>query len=258
MWKMIRASYLRVYLPEQEAGAWDPHVDVAATRMLTVGEIGVWRESLRNDAYVAEWAGHRWVCPRYPRLRMLEGLLAFRNAYPGVAGTALAPERVVRSAAAELEGLYRLRPQARSHILTSSWHVPLRWFAAFDPGDREFVTRRGGSNTVRYRTALADAIARLEDAAEVLDDAGFDDSIVEPVQDLREWLSEFPADAMLELDYGSVASSFSDGELALDETAAEIAASLEALRDGDFELASEHYAAAASRWASAQALTFSN
>ncbi len=258
MGRVIRAAYLRVYLPEREAGRFDPHVDAGHGGALVMGEFGVWRESLRNDAYVAEWSGHRWVCPRYPRLRMLEGLVAFRNAYPGVAGSALAPERVVRSAAAELERLYRVRPDARSHILTSSWHVPLRWFAAFDPVEREFVTRRDGTHTVRYRTTLGSALERLEDAADVLEEAGFDDAIVEPVHDLHEWLAEFPADAMVELDYGTVAESFSDGELALDETAADIAASLEALREGDFDLAGEHYAAAASRWAAAQALTFSN
>ncbi len=258
MCRVIRAAYLRVYLPEREAGRFDPHVDSGPGRQLVMGEFGVWRESLRNDAYVAEWSGHRWVCPRYPRLRMLEGLVAFRNAYPGAAGTALAPERVVRSAATELERLYRMRPGARSHILTSSWHVPLRWFAAFDADEREFVSRRDGTHTVRYRTELALALRRLEDAAEVLEEAGFDEAIVEPVQDLQEWLAEFPPAAMVELDYGSVAESFSDGELALDESAADIAASLEALRAGDFDLAGEHYASAASRWAAAQALTFSN
>ncbi len=255
---MIRAAYLRVYLPERDAGTWDPHVDIGSDGRLTMGEIGVWRESLRNDAFVAEWDGRRWVCPRYPRLRMLEGLVAFRNAYPGIAGTALAPERTVRTAAEELERLYRSRPSARSYILTSSWHVPLRWFAAFEPAEREFVERRDGSRTVRYRTGLAAAINRLDDAADVLDEAGFDEAIVEPVNDLRAWLDEFPLDAMVELDYGSVAASFSDADLALDDTAADIAASLAALRDDDFDRASEFYASAAARWSAAQALTFSN
>jgi hypothetical protein len=63
---------------------------------------------------------------------------------------------------------------------------------------------------------------------------------------------------MVELDYGSVAGLFSSGDLAIDESAAEVWASLEALERGDFEDATEHYSMAASRWAAAQAVTYSN
>ncbi len=254
---MIRTAYLRVYESARRTGRWDRHVDRNRRRVLVVGEIGVWQESLREDAFVASWQERDWVCPRTPRLRMLEGLLAFRNAYPGTVGSRLAPERLVDRAAAELEALYRDRPEAKSHILTSSWHVPLRWFAAFLPEERELIVEDGGA-TIRYRTRLDHAKVRLEEAADVLADAGFEDSIVEPVQDLWTWLDQFPDDSMVELDYGTVAELFPDAELALDETAADIVASLEALREGDIELAGRHYTTAAARWAPAQAMTYSN
>jgi hypothetical protein len=44
----------------------------------------------------------------------------------------------------------------------------------------------------------------------------------------------------------------------LDESAADIAASIEALARGDLEEAGEHYARAASRWAHAHALAYAN
>ncbi len=255
---MIRSAYLRVYRPAAAGQRFDRHVDGQRRRVLVMGEIGVWQESLREDAFVADWEGRDWVCPRTPRLRMLEGLLAFRNSYPGTVGSLLAPERLVDRATAELEVIYRSRPEAKAHILTSSWHVPLRWFAAFHPDEREVVEGAGGQPTIRYRTWLRRAKERLGDAATVLDEAGFDESIVEPVQDLWAWLDGFDREAMLELDYGSVARVFSDADLVLDETAADIAGSLEALRAGDFDEAGEHYATAAARWAPAQAMTYSN
>ncbi len=256
---MIRAAYLRVYLPAEGRDTWMPHVgSQLAARVITVADIGVWEESLRDDAFRADWHGRTWVCPRYPRLRMLEGLLAFRNSYSGIVATALAPERVVVRAAAELEALYSRDPQARSHILTSSWHVPLRWFVAFTADERELAPGPDGQQTIRYRTELAQARTRLEEAVGTLDDVGFEDSIVDQVRDVEAWLADFPNDAMVELDYASVAGLFSDGDLALDESAADIFASLEALRSGDIAEAGTHYAAAASRWSKAQSMTYAN
>ncbi len=255
---MIRSAYLRVYLPVDDPSDWRAHVPPAGPARLTVGAIGVWQESLVEDAFRAEWQGGRWVCPRHPRLRMLEGLLAFRNAYPGSVGTTLAPERVVRQAAGELEAMRKRQPEVRSHIITSSWHVPLRWFAAFSSDEREVGERRDGSMFIRYRTGLRQARRRLSRAIVTLTDAGLDETVVAPVEDVVEWLADFDGDSMLELDYGSVAGMFSDGQLVMDESAADIAASLDALASGDLDTAGSHYAAAASRWATAQALVWAN
>ena len=256
---MIKAAYLRVYLPAGNAPTMHEHrAPVLPGRVITIGDIGVWQESLVDDAFDATWEGRQWVCPRYPRLRMLEGLLAFRNAYPGMVGSMLAPERVVVNAAAELESLRDRRPDVRSYILTSSWHVPLRWFAAFRPEEREITETPEGATTVRYRTEMAEARRRLSRAIEVLDDAGFDDTVVGQVADLKAWLEGFVADSMVELDYGSVATMFSDGELALDESASDVASSLNALEEGDLDRAGAHYATAASRWAAPQAMLYAN
>ena len=62
----------------------------------------------------------------------------------------------------------------------------------------------------------------------------------------------------MELDYGGAARQFSEGELATDETADDVAASLRALERGDFEAAGDHYARVAARWAHAQSLTFAS
>ncbi len=255
---MISAAYLRVYTRDDVIRDLPEHVTPAAgERVLRTSDFGVWQESLREDAFRTEWGDGEFVCPRYPKLRMLEGLLAFHNSYPGMVGSMLVPETIVRRAASELETLYEDDPAARSHILTSPWHVPLRWFAAFAPDQRELLQLSSGTS-IRYRTDRRSASRRLDRVVRVLSEAGFDDSVVEPVRNLTEWLGEFPADSMVELDYGSVADMFSPGELALDESAADIAASLDALEEGDFEEAGDHYAAAAGRWALAQARMYAN
>lgn len=259
MTAMTRAAYLRVYLPERRHRGTLEHVaePPTDTSVLTRGEFGLTQESARDDAFIIVHEGHRFVCPRYPRLRMLEGLLAFRNAYDASTVATLVPESVAERAARELERIYLRHPGVRSHILTSSFFVPLRWFAAFDASER-ILSSAADQLSIRYRTRLRDALARLHRVVEVLEEAGFDEVIVEQVSDVAAWLKPFPGDSVVELDYGGVASLFSEADLALDESAAEVAASIDALEEGDYEAAGEFYAAAASRWAHAQALAFAN
>jgi hypothetical protein len=247
------ATYLRVYVPVG-AGQVEQHVP-PPPRLLRRGAFGVWFESPREDAFVIEREGQRYVCPRYPRLRMLEGLLAFRNAYPEPVSGTLVPESLARRAAAELDRIHARFPGARSHILTSPFHVPPRWFAAFNPREREVVPGPFGL-TIRYRTGRGAAVRRLQRAAGILDRAGFDEASVAEVRDLITWLRAFPAEAVVELDYGGAARLFTEGELATDETAADVAASLRNLQRGDFDAAGEHYRRVAARWSYAQSLTF--
>lgn len=257
---MARAAYLRVYLPEARVPEPLVHVANGATpvgRVMRRGEYGLSDESPRDDAFVLEHAGRRYVCPRFPRLRMLEGLMAFRNAYQGPTASLLVPQATADRAARELERIQHRVPGARSHILTSPFFVPLRWFSLFDPAERMLVDE-ADVLTIRYRTPMRDGLRRIRRSVTVLEEAGFDEAIVEQVVDLQEWLEPFPIDAVVELDYGGVASYFTRAELAIDESAADIAASLDALEEGDYEEAGEHYGFAASRWAHAQSLAYAN
>jgi hypothetical protein len=253
-----RSAYFRLYVPQDAVDGYREHLGAASqSRVLTLGEYGIWHESVRDDAFVIDFEGSRYVCPRHPRLRMLEGLLAFRNAYDGPIAQVLVPEEVAVRAASELERMQSRMPGVRSHILTSAFFVPLRWFAAFDASERLIAEGERGFS-VKYRTRRVKAIARLIRAARVLETAGFDDTIVDQIGDLFHWMEPFPDDAVVELDYGEVALLFDDAELVLDESAAEVGASLDALERGDLEQAGEHYAVAISRWAHAQSLLYVN
>ncbi len=251
---MIKAAHLRVYVPGE---APDGATKRPEPRLREVSEYGLMSESLNDGVLSATWNDTTYVCPRHPRLRLLEGLLGFRNAYPGLTAELLIPEEVAERAAAELEALKDHDPGAKSHILSSPWHVPLRWFSAFDPAERSVVPVAEGS-TVLYRTTIAQANDRLTRTLVILQAAGFQDAVIDQVQELHNWVAGFDDEFLLELDYGGVAEFFSEGALALDETAADIQASLGALEAGNLDEASEHYSKAAARWAQAQALTYMN
>ncbi len=249
---MINTAYLRVYLPADRAGSWPPHDRGADSTQLSMDGRFIWSEPLDADAFVEEWNGAKYVCPRFPRLRMIEGILAFSGMAPTL-GMLTDDERA--SLTHELES--RRGTNTRSHILASPWHVPLRWFAAFNPTERELVETPAGL-TVRYRTALGEAADRVRWAVAVLEAVGFADQVVDQVKELEAWISAFPAGSMLELDYGTVGTNTPGGELTFDESAAEVRESLEALERGDANRAREAYMRVAGRWAQRQAVMFAN
>ena len=250
---VIRSAQLRVYMPVERLGSFDSKPLRGRAIVRADGEF-MWEEPAADDAYSAEWRGRRYVCPRYPRLRMLEGVVAFWRDNPG---SALLSELAARRAAQELARLRSAAPSARSYILTAAWHVPLRWFAAFKPADREMYTAPHGPS-IRYRATVRTAIRRMARAIDILEEAGFEDAVIDDVREVERWLREFSSDGMVELDYGTVARMFDETALVLDESAAEIGRSLDALKVYDYEEAGLAYAEVASRWAPAQALAYVN
>jgi len=253
---VIRTAFLRVYLPERTLPG-QIVVDHPPVPQMAAGAFGLLAEPMQDDALLAEWQGTRFLCPRFPRLRVLEGLLAFHNAYSDIGGDMIVPERVAARAADELSRLHDRQPSVRSHILTAAWHVPLRWFVAFDSTERELVPRSDGTS-IRYRTSLVQATDRVASALDTLRGAGFEDVVTEELDELRTWLEDFPAASMVELDYGSVAGFFGDAEVVFDETAGDVHASLEALDMGDLKTAGDRYGQAVARWAPLMAVIHSN
>jgi len=214
----------------------------------------MWEEPLTNDGFYTEWNSKQYICPRNIRVRMIEGILAFARTYP-MMPTITESQR--NEYMVELNRLRRETPYSKSHILSSAWHVPLRWFTAFRSTEREMYERYG-SQSIRYRASVGDAIDRVRWARTVLDGAGFAEQVVERVEDLERWLSGFTADALVELDYGAVAASFPGGDLVFDESADDVRTSLLALEADDFEASREAYERVARRWANPQSYTYSN
>ena len=251
---MIRTAYLRVYLPSNAVVGLPPHRSEATTHRLMKTDTFIWEESTVDDAIYTTWNGAQYVCPRNTRLRMLEGILAFSKTNPVFP---LLTDDDKREYISELAALRQASRHAQGFILSSAWHVPLRWFSAFKNTERH-IYEADGYSSIRYRTSLGEAIDRVHWAADVLDTTGFSDGVVERVRDLERWLADFGPDSMVELDYGETARGFSEAELAFDESADDVRSSLLALERGDFQESGDSYERVARRWADPQSYTFSN
>ena len=245
---MTKTAFLRVYSPE-----------VAASSDAVPGFVrtyGILSEMEGETLWTAEWDGQTVICPRNLRLRVLESTVAFANAFRGFGG-GLIPEDAADAASDALKA-YRLRnPGHRSHVLTSAWHVPVRWFSLFDPSERQ-VYETAERPRMRFRTDIADAVSRVRRAHEILIKLGMFSGPAEELGQLLEWLEPFPAGSMVELDYDEVADLFEPQDLVLDDSCEQIAESLDALETGDMMRAGECYGRVVTRWAPAFAVTFSN
>lgn len=262
---VIATCYLRVYQPlsafsDEERSHW------AGERKPTeVGEHNAARRwlisaSLPSEpvlvpgegAFVRTYGTSMLVCPWRTRLRMLAGLIAFRGSVPEEVADAFVPEEEALRAAHALARLDEDHPEIRSHILHANWHVPLRWFSAFDDSERILTEDKEGLR-IRYEAPLSVAAARLEKALEILEGSMIDATVTEAVRELLEWLAGFPEEGLLELDYASVARIFTDDELLEDHSAAEVWVCLDSLAGGDVVRAGTIFGNLTDRWTEARA-----
>jgi hypothetical protein len=268
---MIRTAYLRVYepldsFPATERYRWeaqsieDDAVDLLVSRKWLITAAlpsGEASSALDERAFVRHIDGRVLVCPWRTRLRMLTGLLAFRNAVPDEVADAFVPEMEAQQAARELAAMDERAPGMRSHIIHANWHVPLRWFGAFEDTDRIIVEDKGGLR-LRYETSTHEARTRLDRTLQTLEGSDIDEGVVDAVRELLDWLSVFSDDGLVELDYGSVARMFGDEELLEDRSAAELGQCLLALEEGDQSRAGRIFATLSERWSEVRSLEILN
>ena len=267
---MIRTSYLRVYQPlasfsAEERERWGDLLDRSSSEQTRLPHRWLIACSLPSadvtgsaeGAFSRQVDGGILVCPWRTRLRMLAGLLAFRGSVPEEVADAFVPESEARRAAHELAVLGEEHPEVRSHILHANWHVPLRWFAAFDDSERILTEDKEGLR-VRYETTLSDGRARLDRARTILEGSLIDESVTEAVRELLEWLNGFPEEGLLELDYGSVAGTFTHEELLEDRSAAQVGVCLDSLAAGDVVRAGRTFSELTERWTEVRSLEVLN
>lgn len=263
---VTQTAYLRVYQPlsifsESEKESWLAHSEeedggepetsrrwLLSSALPGAGPTG----NSADGAFVRRIDGEVLVCPWRTRLRMLAGLVAFRGSIPDEVAEAFVPEAQARLAASELADLEESDPDVRSHIVHANWHVPLRWFSAFDDSHRILTEDRRGLR-IRYETALSAAKTRLARALEILESSWIDDGIVTSMKELIEWLEGFDEEGLLELDYGSVAATFRDEDLVEDHSAAEVWSCLDALEMGDVVKAGRVFGLLTDRWTEVRA-----
>ncbi|MFN2555617.1 MAG: hypothetical protein ABR592_01885 [Nitriliruptorales bacterium] len=258
---MVPCAYLRVFeplesfpLPEREGwgryvadGRWlTVNAAVASESETAAARLITRRPPADDQAALVRRVGQRiHVCPLGLAQRHAVALLAFREALPEPAASAFVSRDEARAALSAVRR--RRRPP---HIQEASWEVPLRWFAAFAPGERHFVNPpEGDGPRLTYLTSVRAALRRLDRAIGVVE-AMVDksDELVESLSDLLDWLANFDEDSLVELDYGGLVTFIPAADLATDSSCEQLWEAIEDLERGDPDAAVAGYEALSDRW----------
>ena len=215
-----------------------------------------------GDAWVAELDGVTLVCPWRTRVRAALDLVAWRDTLHDELADAFLPRAVAQAAVDELYDWQEAHPELHSHVLGSSWSVPLTWFLLVDADERTVVVGEGTLRTGRslvYRTAMSRARRRLARALAVLRRTMDEDGeVVERVEGLGRWLEEFHPRSLVELDYGGLVHLLDDAALLDDESARDVAESVAALGEGDPVRAGSSYGRVTARMKALQGVESAN
>jgi hypothetical protein len=180
------------------------------------------------------------VCPLELRARSAAALVSFLgDAHPALRATVLAAgglsAEAVRSrtsaALAELDN-------AAVHVLSTTWTVPLPWFALVDPAERKLELGSGRDDPARelsWRAAMPDVQRRVADALELVENTLGDSGPTRILSETARWLENFHPASAIELDYGGLVQLISDPILESDTSAEEVHGILDAMRDGNVE-----------------------
>ncbi len=165
---MVPAAELRVYqpleaFPAEEQAQWERYIVAGAphevrTRyadLATPAGLGFVHPTGEDGAHVKVIDGAYFVCPERTRLRVLAGLIAFREAAPFEGAEAFVPDREMRRLRRRLHRMRRKNPGQIAAIMQSPWHVPVRWFVLFDDDERR-LTETGIHHRLSYLTTHAE------------------------------------------------------------------------------------------------------
>ncbi len=147
-----------------------------------------------------------------------------------------------------------------SHILTSTWSIPPRWFALFSPDERLRGVNEDGHFTV-LRTEISNAKSRCSFTHQAVLGAFGEGAIEGEISELLAWLEIFDSKSIVELDYGGLATFLNkqlieSGEVGLeaDSSIEDVTTSIAGLASGDGALAGRGYERLVSRWRRVSAL----
>ncbi|HEX9123678.1 MAG TPA: hypothetical protein VF984_10020 [Actinomycetota bacterium] len=257
---MVPSAELRVYQPleafsPEEQSRWERYIvegwhlrprHARYRQRVTPKGLGVLAEG-GEGADVRLAGGSYYVCPWRTRLRVLAGLLAFREAAPFEGSQGFVTRDDARKATRELTRLRKRDPSAISHIMQSPWHVPVRWFVLFADDERHLVEERG-RHRLKYVTTARRAIRRAEKTIPVLRRTDLS-SVADVIVELHEWLSSFDPRSIVELDYGRLSDFLTWDDLDNDHSARDLQDAVNALSSEEFPRSAELYQAVIGHWA---------
>ena len=277
-------AQLRVYeplaaFPPPERARWEryaaqgdapsrerfPELEHAAGLRALVGLPPAALPEIAEHALVTDVDGVTLVCPWRTRVRACEALAEFRADLPDEIADAFVPRAVADAADDELDRWRTEHPELHTHVLSSSWQVPLRWFLLVDPEEREVSPGAPGGGAgappghrtgraLVYRTPMSRARRRIARALSVLRRTLDEGAVTAGVEELGRWLEEFHPRSLVELDYGGLVHLLDDAALAEDESARDLTVALAALSEGSGEQAAAAYGRVSARMKALQAV----
>jgi hypothetical protein len=177
------------------------------------------------------------VCPLDLRARSAAALVGFLASSPPIlqdAALNVSPETVRARASAVMAEL----AAGAVHVISTTWTVPLPWFALVDPAQRRVVLASAQDDPERqvsWRVPMADARRRVARALKVVKTALGEDGPAKVLADTGRWLEHFHPHSAVELDYGGLVQLLGDKDLLEDTSAADVNAIVDALETGDAE-----------------------
>lgn len=180
------------------------------------------------------------VCPLELRARSAAALVSFLDdAAPALRASVLdAGGATAETVRARTNSVLGDLPKDAVHVLSTTWTVPLPWFALVDPARRRIHLGSGPEDPERevsWRVAMPDALTRAAEARELVESTLGDSGPSRILEETERWLTNFDPASAVELDYGGLVQLIADAELESDASAEEVHQILEALRSGDVE-----------------------
>ena len=220
--------------------------NISLSRMIR-GDLSAFKT---DGIHLLEIDGKKFIAPWSTTTRCWTALHDFKSSLPSSLMPFFIPQKLEVSI--KLSG--EISEDKVSHIITSTWNIPPRWFALFSPEDRLRGSNKEGVFTI-LRTTIANAKQRATFTHQSVLDAFGTGPIEAEISDLIKWLEIFDAKSIVELDYGGLATYLNNllllnGEVGLDaDTSVEdVASSIAGLASGDGALASRGYERLVSRW----------
>lgn len=133
------------------------------------------------------------------------------------------------------------------HVLSSTWTVPLPWFVLVDPAERRAVLK-DSERRVSWTASMSDARRRVARAHAASRSALGDDGPTKILHETGRWLERFHPHSAVELDYGGLVQMMTDDDVAMDTSAADVHAIVDAMESGDATEVGERYEALRTFW----------
>jgi hypothetical protein len=209
-----------------------------------------------DGAHLLEHEDKRYVAPWSTATRCWAALEDFKFTLPTSVIKLFIPQSIEDSIKSTID----IVEDKVSHIRTSTWIIPPRWFALFTPNERLRGVNEDGHFTI-LRTAISNAKSRCTFTHQAVLGAFGEGAVESEVKELLEWLEIFDGKSIVELDYGGLATYLNkllivSGEVGLDaDTSVEdVTVSIAGLASGDGLLARKGYERLVSRWRQVTAL----